>query len=255
MLSCCIPDSFNTLGEANEGFDVVLSNIVQELNIHINQNVQQFESTCYYLAHKVLVELSQEDKEQIANSKSYTDIKNVMDPHWNWSSHHLLYIIIKRLNSTKCLEMLQRFDGKINKQIQLKDIHKDLLSRTTQTQSSSYCKMTAIVEKDYSKITLEEGLQLEEVILDYLGLTAAHSSKAYEPSSNTPCTEMQWSISTTAVENLCTEATKHKEVFISQSFLSLKIGNFTVFNKLYEVSFVLCIMHACIARCNTVNFS
>ena len=220
-------DSINTPSEANIEFNVVLSNIVQDLSVYISQNDQKFKSVCYYIIHKLLL-LSQEDRDKIANSKSITDIKHVMDPHWNWSSHCLLYIIIKKLGSTKSLEYLQRFDGRINKQMKLNAIHEKLQPIT---QSSGYCKMIAILDlqKDYSEITLKEGSEIEEFVVDYLGQTGAYSSKAFE---GTRYMEMEWNISTTAVDDFCTEAMKHKDVFVARSFLCLKIGNFTIINKL-----------------------
>ena len=236
-------DCFDTSLEANDKFCVVLSHITEELNVYIRnpQNDEKFKSVCYYLTQKVLV-LSQEDKKQIENSKSFTDIKDVMEPHWNWSSHRLLYIIIEKLKSSESLKMLQKFDEKINKQMKLKLIHENLRSKATR--SSGYCKMIAILnrKKDYSEITLEEGLVVEEFVFDYLGRTGAHSSKAYKATEGTPYAfmEMEWNVSIAAVDSLCTKATKRKDAFIKESFLFLKIGSFTVINELpIEVSNIM----------------
>ena len=218
-----------------------MSHIARELNAYINQNCKKFESVCYYLTQKVLV-LSQEDKKQIEDSKSFTDIKNVLEPHWNWSSHRLLCIIIEKLQSDKSLKMLQNFDEKVNKQMKLNYIHENLQSKTAQ--SSDYCKMIAILDlgKDYSEITLKEGLLIEEFVFDYLGRTGAHSSKAYTAKDcmSHAFIEMEWSVSIAAVDGLCTKATKRIDAFIKESFLFLKIGNFTVINQLpNEVSIML----------------
>ena len=215
-----------------------MSHITEELNVYVTQNIEEFKSVCYYLTQKVLV-LSQEDKEQIENSKSFTNVKDVMEPHWNWSSHRLLYIIINKLKSAKSLKMLQDFDEKINKQMKLNLIHENLQPKTTH--SSGYCKMIAILnrKKKYSEITLEEGLVIEEFVFDYLGRTGAHSSKAYKATDGTPYTfiEMEWNVSIAAVDSLCAKATKRKDAFIKESFLFLKIGRFTVINELpIEVS-------------------
>lgn len=213
-----------------------MSHITEELNIYVTQNVEKFKSVCYYLTQKVLV-LSQEDKKQIENSKSFTNIKDVMEPHWNWSSHRLLHIIIEKLKSSESLKRLQSFDEKINKQMKLKLIQENLQPK----ESSGYCKMIAILNlnKDYSEITLEEGLVIEEFVFDYLGRTGAHSSKAYKATDGTPYTfiEMEWNVSIAAVDSLCTKATKRKDAFIKESFLFLKIGSLTVINELpIEVS-------------------
>ena len=215
-----------------------MSHITGELNVYVTQNVEKFKSVCYYLTQKILV-LSQEDKKQIQNSKSFTNIKNILEPHWNWSSHRLLYIIIEKLKYTESLKKLQKFDEKIDKQMKLKLIQENLQSKATQ--SSGYCKMIAILnrKKDYSEITLEEGLEIEDFVFDYLGRTGAHSSKAYKATDDTPYTfiEMEWNVSIAAVDSLCTKATKRKDAFIKESFLFLKIGNFTVINDLpIEVS-------------------
>ena len=215
--------------------------IVQELNANINPNDESFKSVCYFLAHKILV-LSQEDRDKISSSASFNDVKDVMEPHWNWSSHRLLYIIVEKLKSTKCLEMLQMFDKKISKEMKLKAIHENLQSKTTQ--SGDYCKMIAVLncQNDYSEVTLKEGLDVEEFVFDYLGPIGAHLSKVYQPTSEAPstCIEMEWNVSAAAVDALCAEAIKHKDEFTKKFFLFLKIGNSTVINELHEVSF-LCI--------------
>ena len=227
-------ECFTTPDEANDEFNVTLSTIIRDLNANINQNDHKFQFLCYYLVQKVSI-LSQKDKKQISNSKSFTDVKNVIDLHWNWSSHRLLLIMIEKLKSRKSLELLQEFDRKIDKQMKLKTVHEKLQPKTTQ--SSSYCKMIAVLDcqKDYSEITLEEGLEIEEFVFDLLGPIGAHLSKAH---SSTPEShyayafiEMEWNVSTAAVDALCAEAIKHKDEFVRKSFLSLRIGDFTVINE------------------------
>ena len=213
--------------------------IVHELNANINPNDEAFKSACYYFAHMIVI-LSQEDKDKVYNSTSFADIKNVMDPHWNWSSNHLLYIIIKKLKSARSLEMLESFDKKTSKQMKLKTVHENLQSKTTQ--SGDYCKMIAVLncQKDYSEVTLEEGLDIDEFVFSYLGPIGAPSSKAYQSKSETTnmYVEMEWNVSAAAVDALCAKATEHKAEFVKKSFLLLKIGNFTVISDLLcEVSF------------------
>ena len=98
---------FSTPDEARDEFNVAVSRIVQQLNRYIKHNTEKFKALCYFLTHKLMV-LSQEDKEKVANSKSITDVKNIMEPHWNWSSHYLLRVIIEKLKSTESLEELMK---------------------------------------------------------------------------------------------------------------------------------------------------
>ena len=134
--------------------------------------------------------------------------------------------------------------------MKLKTIHENLQFKTTP--SSDYCKIIAVrnCQKDYSEVTLEEGLDVEGFVFDFLGPIGAHLSKAYQPEPETPNTymEMEWIVSTAAVDALCTEAMRHKAEFVKNFFLFLKIGDFTVINGLhYEVSFLCSYssLHAC----------
>ena len=166
-----------------------------------------------------------------------------MESHWNWSSHRLLYIIIEKLKSTRSREMLETFDRKISKQMTLKTIHEKFQSKTTQSKTtppSGYCQMTAVrnCQKDYPEVTLEEGLDFEEFVFDYLGPIGAHKSSAYEHTPEAPYIQMEWNISTAAVDALYTEAMRHRDEFTKNFFLSLKIGDSVVINELREVSFL-----------------
>jgi len=79
-----------------------------------------------------------------------------MEPHWNWSSHRLLYTIIKRVNAPRAIEVLEKFERKIDYQMKLQDVHEHL-RKIKMPPPVGYYKMMAIINKDYSEITLEEG--------------------------------------------------------------------------------------------------
>ena len=236
-----VTECFSTPDKASEEFDIVFAKILQELNANIQPNDKAFKSACYYFAHRIFnLVLSQEDKDKVSSSTSFTDVKNVMDSHWNWSSHRFLYMIIKKLKSDESLKKLKTFDKKIDTQMKLETVHKNLQSKTTQ--SSDYCKMIAVLncQKDYSEVTLEEGSDIDEFVFEYLGTFGAPLSKVYQftPETTNTYIEMEWNVSAAAVDALCTDATRHKDEFLKKSFLFLKIGNFTVISHLpCEVSF------------------
>ena len=135
-----------------------------------------------------------------------------MEPYWNWSSHRLLYTIIKRVDAPKAVNLLEKFKNKIDYQMKLKYVHK-YLRKTKKQAPDGYYKMTAIINKDYSEITLEEGLKIEKFVSDCLGIEQACSDV-----SESQSIEMTWYIPDDAVERLCSKAFQHKNAFILQSF-------------------------------------
>ena len=88
-----------------------------------------------------------------------------------------------------------------------------------------YSKMVAILDTDYSEITLEEGLEIEEFIAECLG--QSQPSKVNKSRS----IEIMWYVSSAAVYILTSMAMQRKEEFLLESFLLLKIGENTVFDQ------------------------
>ena len=222
---------FVTIDEASSEFGAVVADIAEELENYTNKNINKIKLVCLHLkTNENMPILNEEETQCIRTSKSIYDIFSIMEPYWNWSSHRLLYTIIKRVNAPKAIEMLDKFENKINYQVKLKYVHEHFKMNRT-SPPVGYYKMTAIINKDYSEITLEEGLEIEKFVSDCLGV-----EQSYNDVVESQSIEMTWYIPDDAVESLCSKAFQHKESFILQSFVFLKIGNTIIFDECHMLN-------------------
>ena len=220
-------NELDTPDDASIEFGAVVSDIAEELNKCINKNesLNKIKLVCYQISTVQNIPLlSQVEIQHIKSSESIYDVFTVLHPHWNWCSHHILQTIIKRVKSPRAQELLKKFKDKINYKMKLKDVHEHLKNNKMPI-PRGYSKMVAILDKDYSEVTLEEGLEIEEFVTECLGQS--------QPSEvNESCSiEIMWYVSSAAVDILTSMAMQRKEEFLLESFLFLKIGENTVFDQ------------------------
>jgi len=220
---------FNTLDQASSEFAAVVSDIAEELNKCIHKKLSKIKLVCLHLTNEQNVPiLSEKEIQRLHTSKSIYDIFSILRPHWNWSNYHLLYIIIKRINAPKAYIMLEKFKSKVDYQMKLQYVFEHF-RKNKRALPDGYYLMTAIINKDYSEITLEDGEKIETFVRDTLGVVQPCIDV-----SESQSIEMTWYIPDIAVENLCSKAFEHKDAFILQSFLFLKIANTVIFDKRQE---------------------
>ena len=216
---------FDTAEEASLEFTAVVADVADELEKCDNKHINKVKTVCYNLkTTQGKPVLSANDKEKIKTSKSMFDIFEVIDPHWRWNSHRLLFLIIKRVQSPKALELLENFRRKINYQIKIKNIC-TYFQQSKKPPPVGYTRMEAIIDKDYSEISLEEFSELEEFVNQYLDIIQPPIKVS--PSESI---EVVWLVSIEMVESLCSKVFQYKEVFAYKSFKSLKIGGVDILN-------------------------
>ncbi|XP_065903666.1 uncharacterized protein [Dysidea avara] len=210
--------------DTSREFGAVVADIAEVLNKCTIERLDKIKLVCLHLTTGQNIPfLSQEETCRIQEAKSIYDIFTVMRPYWNWSSHRLLRTIIKRVKSQQALDMLEKFENKIDYKMKLKDIHEHLRKQNVPI-PSGYYKMTAIVDKDYSEITLEEYSEIEEFVHECLGQA--------QPSTATKSNSIQivWYVADIAIDSLCSKAAQCKEAFILESFVFLEIGAKVIFD-------------------------
>ena len=203
----------------------MVADVAGELEKCDNKDINKVKTVCYNLkTPNGKPVLSSDDKEKIKTSNSMFDIFAVIDPHWRWNSHRLLFLIIKRVQSSKALELLEKFRRKINYQTKIKSIYTHF-QHSKQPVPIGYTRMEAIIDKDYNDISLDEFSELEDFVHKYLGIiqcpVEVNQSKSIE---------VVWLVSIEAVENLCSKVFQYKEVFLCKSLKSLKIGGVDILN-------------------------
>ena len=85
----------------------MLADIAEELEGNCDINKIKF----FCRKHSML---SAGDKEKIKVCNSIYDIFEVLDPHWNCESNHLLYLLIARTGSIKAQKLLEMYIKKLS---------------------------------------------------------------------------------------------------------------------------------------------
>lgn len=218
------------LDQTSAEFAAVVADIAEELDKCINRNLKKIKLVCLHLTTSQNTPiLSEEETQNIQTCDSMFDIFAILRPHWNYSNHRLLYTIIKRVNAPKAIDMLENFKAKIDYQMKLKDIA-EYHRENKRPLPHGYYTMTAIVNQDYSDITLEDRLKIENFITETLDII--------QPSidvTESQSIKMVWYIPAIAKDSLCSKAFQCKEAFMLQSFLFLKISNTVIFDIRQEV--------------------
>ena len=225
--------SISTPNEASIEFSAVVADIAAELDKCVNKNIDQVKTVCYNLTtncNKAL--LSQRDKKKIKKCKSMYDIFEIVHPHWRWDSHRLLFTIIKRFKCPEALELLQKFERKIDCQMKIKEVYAHIQYNKLPV-PEGYAEVKTIIKKDYNEVTLEQFVVLEEFINKHLGIIQC-------PFEVNPAQSIQviWLVCIEAVDSLCSRAFECKEAFLQNSFTYLKIGDIDILNT-SQVSLIL----------------
>jgi len=148
-----------------------------------------------------------------------------MTPYWNWSSHKLLLSIIKIIKSQQAKKWLEIFESKINYQLKLKDVHEHLRKYKV-PRSKGYCRMVATINKKYTDITLKKGLDIEELVSEFLD-QCQPSDSTYTESQRT---QMVWQVPIAAVSSLQSKVFQQRNSFIKESILRFEIGEVVVYD-------------------------
>ena len=222
-----------TPDQASTEFGILMTKIIKELKKNESEYLEDIKNTCAFLTVKgnPNVFLFNEDQRQAI--KACDNITTLFTGYlrgcWRFDEFPLLKKLIQSIDSDCCEEMLNQYEKKLNILMKLQDIH-ERCKQEKQTIPPGYHKMVAIVEnKIYSRITKEEYDELKEFIVKHCEVEehflfpfsrAAHSSLILE-----------WFISATAVSYMVETATRNANMFITNSFVYLKISSHVIFDK------------------------
>jgi len=211
--------------QASIEFGAVVSDIAEELSENcVGNKLEKVKLVCTYTTDKCNIPIfSQKEIRTIKKSQSIFGIFDVIRPHWNWHSHHLLPVIIKRVGSASALDMLRKFEAKIKYIQKLQEIHK-MFEKWNKPVPPDYCKMIGIIDKDYDEIVLDDCFKIDTYISETLG---QFQCIEYNKSNSV---EFVWLVPVDAVEGLCKEASDLKIAFKKKLFQSLKIHEITIFD-------------------------
>ena len=193
--------SITTPNEASIEFSAVVADIAAELDKCVNTNIDLVKTVCYNLTtnyNKAL--LSRKDKKKIKKCQSIYDIFEIVHPHWRWDSHRLLFTIIKRFNCPEALELLQKFEKKIDCQMKIEAVYAHIQCNKLPV-PEGYAEVKTIINKDYNDVTLEQFSVLEAFVAKHLDIIQC-------PIEVNPAQSIQviWLVCIEAVDSLCSRA-------------------------------------------------
>ena len=148
--------------------------------------------------------------------KNIEEIFRQLRFHLRWDDHLILTAILDRLDSEECEEILGKFQSKIDCQMKLEEIFEEC-KKQKQELPKGFDKMVAIVNKKYSGITKEEYDQLKCFIVEHCGVESYVLSPFLNMSP--PSLLLEWLVPSTAITHMVETATKHKHIFIKESFI------------------------------------
>ena len=151
---------FPTFDEASVEFGILLEEIVQELEKDEFKNLRRLKAVLATLTiqkdSKIHVFTDAQLKEIQACSSVHTMLVRDLRHCYRWDDHSMLTILMLSINSKTCLNILKKFEVKVNSKMKLQQIYEHCKQNSAKF-SEEYHEIVAIVDdKIFSKITHKE---------------------------------------------------------------------------------------------------
>ena len=200
-------------------------------------NLDAIKSICAFLPVSKSSDKPMFTAEQLKEIDACSNVREIFRQfrfHLRWDDHLILTAILDRLDSEECEELLGKFQSKIDCQMKLEQIFEEC-KKLKQEVPKGFDKMVAIVNKKYFWITKEEYDQLKCFIAEHCGVESYVLSPFLNMSPSSLL--LEWLIPSTAITHMVETATKHKHIFIKESFVFLQIATTIVLEIKSEVCF------------------
>ena len=214
-----------TPDDASIDFNAVVYDIAEILDKHNASDVDKFKGLCYGLTIDDQLFFSTAEKDAIRACKTFHSLFSEIHRSMRWDSHRLLNSIIIRTGLPEAAAKLEQFEKKINHQIKLKDFFDSCLAKD-ECLPDGFTEMVAIVNKDYSQITVGDYKDIENFLSTHLSeLPPAKRAKHYS-------VQFTWHISINAVPVLLQKAYYARVFFILQPTIAyISIAGIMVWDK------------------------
>ena len=218
---------FPTPDEASVEFGILLEEIVQELEKDETKNLRKLKTVASTLTiqktPKVHVFTDTKLKELQACNSVHTMLVYNLRHCYRWDDHSMLTVLILSINSKTCLNLLKKFEVKVNSKIKLKQIYEHCKHESAGF-SEEYYKIVAIVDdKIFSEITHKEYEVLKHFVCEQCGVKDYVISPVAKIAISSLI--LEWYIPTTAVAHMIKIALSNKVNFTKKCFVYLKISS------------------------------
>jgi len=208
-------------------FNAAVFDIAQilESTLKPTGDIEKFKCLCYGLTTRDQLFFSAAEKDGIKACKSFYELFAEIHRSLRWDSHRLLKIIISRAGLPEAAAKLEQFEKKIDYLTKLKDISDSHVANDNPL-SDGYAEMVAIVDKDYSQITVGEYKEIEDFLSVHLNeLPPSKRVRHYS-------VKITWYIPTDAIPLLLQKAYQAREFLILQpTIVCITIAGVIIWDK------------------------
>ena len=226
--------------QASTEFGILLANIIKELAKNEAENLELIKVVCSCLTvNKVpngllFNEQQQEEINACGNIRILFTTK--LRCCWRWDDFSFLKKIVQSVDSDgHCEQLLRQYEEKISIEMKLQDIY-EYCQQQQKNLPEGFHKMVAIVQdKIFSRVTLEEYRKLKDFISQHCKVESYVISPLIKGGKSSLL--LEWMVPLTAVPHMIEMATMNANVFITQSFVYLRISSTVIFDKRNNVGY------------------
>ena len=226
--------------QASTEFGILLANIIKELAKNEAENLELIKVVCSCLTVNKdpngLLFNEEQQKEINAFSNIRTLFTTKLRCCWRWDDFTFLKNIVQAVDlDGHCEQLLDQYEEKLSIKMKLQDIY-EYCQQQQENLPEGFHKMVAIVQnKIFSRITLEEYKKLKEFVSQHCKVESYVISPFIRGGISSLL--LEWMIPLTAVPYMIEMATMNANVFITQSFVYLRISSTVIFDKRNNVSY------------------
>ena len=225
--------------QASTEFGILLANIIKELAKNEAENLELIKVVCSCLTINkdpnglLFNEEQQQEINACGNIRTLFTTK--LRCCWRWDDFTFLKNIVQSVDSDgHCEQLLDQYEEKLSIKMKLQDIY-EYCQQQQENLPEGYHKMVAIVQnKIFSRITLEEYRKLKEFVSQHCKVESYVISPFIRGGISSLL--LEWMVPLTAVPHMIEMATMNANVFITQSFVYLRISSTVIFDIRNNVS-------------------
>ena len=218
---------FNTPDDASIDFRAVVFDIAEILENELKHtgDINKFKCLCYGLTTNDQLFFSTAERDAIRGCKSFHELFSEIHRSIRWDSYRLLNTIILRTRLPEAAAKLQQFEKKIEYQMKLKDFFDNWLAKDDRP-PDGYTEMVAIVNKDYTQITVGDYKEIEDFLSIHFNELPPHKRARHHS------VQFTWYIPIIAVPLLLQKAYQAREFLTLQpTIVYISIAGVMVWDK------------------------
>ena len=161
---------------------------------------------------------------KINESKNFSDLFDIIKQHISWDEHFILTEIIDVCGSAEAEQEFNKYKRKMAISNAL-----EIISLSGCIPPAGFEKFCVIIDKPYTKLTIEKYEEIKMFIFDNLDVHRYVSNKFIRVLFDS--LHLEWHVTMQAVPHMVEMAYKHRELFINNLFVVMEIGEEVIIRK------------------------